>query len=96
MKVFRQFKTTMGKAKLADILYAVIMCRARISSTFGVGIYKYTRIQNCFNSVDIMIEIEESEVDKFASLANVFLSVPQEAQSNALSATTPEDKNDKG
>lgn len=97
MKVFRQFKIGMGKGKMADVLYAVIMCSAKITSTFGIGIYQYSRLQNCYNTVDIMIEIDESKISKFESLASLRLEEPQQAQVNALSATSPEpggDKND--
>jgi hypothetical protein len=98
MKVFRQFKMRMSASKMADVFYAVIMTKARVTQTFGVGIYKFERFQNAFNHVDIMMEIEEEQIENFVSMTQVELEMPQQVQLNALSATTPdtEDKNDKG
>lgn len=83
-KVFKQFRTNMSTRKMASILYAVIMTKARISSTFGVGIYQYSRDQNTYNGVDIMIEVDEQELTKFEELANVKLENPQQVRVNKI------------
>ena len=80
--VFRQFSIRMSKPRMADVLYAIIMCKAEITSTHGIGIYKYDRSQNAYNDVIIMIKIAEKELEYFEFLANIKLHGPQKVHIN--------------
>lgn len=80
--VFRQFKMQMSRDRMADALYAIIMCKAEITSTHGIGIYNYERSQNAHNNVDIMIKIPEKELEYFEFLAHVKLQEPHRVNIN--------------
>lgn len=74
-KVYRCFHIGMGTKKMADVLYAVIMTNARITSTFTLG-HKYTRSQNSRNGADIMIEIDEEKIPRFEEMTEIHLQLP--------------------
>jgi len=80
-KTWRECKIRMSKNKMADLLYAVIMCNAKITSTFTLG-KSFTRLQNAFNCADLKIEIDETHIKKFEEMAGVTLIIPQKANVN--------------
>lgn len=71
----------MSKNKLADFLYAVIMCDAKITSTFTLG-KGFSRSQNAYNMAELMIELDETHIKKFEDMAGVRLELPQKANVN--------------
>lgn len=81
-KVFRQCKLRMGAERMASFMYAVIIHRAKITDSYGVGIYKYSRSQNSSNHVDIMLEIDEDKLEDFEKLASIKFQLPQIAKAN--------------
>lgn len=80
-KIYRQCNIRMSKNKMADLLYAIIMCSAKVTSTFTLG-KSFTRAQNAFTGADLMIELEEKDIPKFEEMSGVTLVVPQKAHIN--------------
>ena len=72
----------MSQKAMANLLYAVIMTHASIPTTFGIGIYGYTRSQNSYNLVDIKIHIHPSFIPLFEELSGVKLESPIQVQVN--------------
>lgn len=80
--VAKQFFTRMSQKKLADIMYAIIMTKASVKSTYGAGIYRYSRSQNAYNGVSVLIMINEAEISKFEDLTGIVLEDPQKVHVN--------------
>lgn len=71
MKKIMIGKSKLSTNKLADVMYALVMCHAHLTSSHGVGIYNYTRKQNIHHSYDFLIEIDEDNVSKFEELSGI-------------------------
>ncbi len=80
--VYKNCSIAMSTAQMANLMYAVIMCKAAIPSTFGIGIYQYTHAQNCRNRVDVVIHIHPLMITKFESIAHLTLVDPQKVKLN--------------
>lgn len=80
-KTWRQCKIRMSKNKMADLLYAVIMCDAKITSTFSLG-KGFSRSQNAYNNADLMIKLDETHIKKFEDMAGIRLELPQKVNIN--------------
>lgn len=81
------YVTKQGKSKLNDkamssLLYAIVMCRARLGPTFGVGIYGFTRQQNRRHSYDFIVLIEKEMIPKFEELSGIELKNPIDVHVN--------------
>jgi len=81
------FVNKQGKSKLSDkcmasLMYAIVMCKAKLIGTHGIGIYGYTRKQNNRHSYDFMISIDEGLVSRFEEMADIKLSEPIEYHLN--------------
>lgn len=74
--VYMDCEVRMSKEKLFRVLYAMIMCHAKITNSYGVGIYEYSRQQNSFNNVDLKIHIHPDEIDNFQRMSDAMLTVP--------------------
>jgi hypothetical protein len=61
---------------MADVMYAVIMTEARITSTFTLG-SQYTRKQNAYNNAWIKIHIQDTKIPLFEELSGIKLEEPQ-------------------
>lgn len=81
--VYKNCSIAMSTTQMANLMYAVIMCKAAIPSTFGIGIYGYTHVQNCRNRVEVVIHIHPCNIEKFESIAHVTLKNPQTAKTNS-------------
>ena len=81
MKVYKLFTTKMTVNKMADTMYAIIMTKAKLTSSFCLC-YDWGRRANCQHNADIMIEIEDTEIEKFQRLANVILKAPMQVKLN--------------
>lgn len=62
----------MSQKVMANIMYAIIMTSAKITSSYTLA-YQYTREQNSWNGADIMIEIYEKNIWKFEELSGIKL-----------------------
>ena len=74
--VYMDCKTRMSKERLFRVLYAMIMCHAKITNSYGVGIYNLSRQQNSFNNVDLKIFIHPTLVHDFQRMSGIILSKP--------------------
>lgn len=80
--VYRDCSIRMSQKSMASIMYAVIMTHANIPTTYGLGVYQFTRKQNSFNGVEIKIHIHESMIPLFEELSGVKLELPIQVQIN--------------
>ena len=55
----------MSKESMANFLYAIIITKSGIPTSYGVGIYEYNRSQNSYNNVEIKVHIHPSKVEQF-------------------------------
>lgn len=67
----------MSTKQMADVMYAVVMTHAKITSTFGVGIYEYDKSINSRHTCWVMVGLEESELSKFQQLSGLQLLEPE-------------------
>lgn len=74
--VYMDCHIRMSKEKLSSVLYAMIMCFAKITNSYGVGIYEYSRQQNSFNGVDLKIFIHPDEISNFQRMSGAMLTKP--------------------
>lgn len=63
----------MSQKALSTLMYAIIMTKSKVTSTFGIGIYQFNRSQNAYNHVDVMIEIDEQKVIEFEEMTGLDL-----------------------
>lgn len=73
---YKDCKIRVSDKKMSDFLYAVIMTQSAITTTWGCGIYEYTRKQNGGNRVDVKIHIHPSQIELFETLSGVVLNNP--------------------
>lgn len=73
MKVYRVAKMRMSQKKMADVMYAIVMLRCTITSTFAVGRNNYTRSQNAYNNTDLMIGLYDGDIPKFEEMTGIKL-----------------------
>jgi|GEM_PF-6653832 len=81
--IYKQFKFNMSTKKMSNIMYALIMTKASMTGSHGIGIYEYDRSINCRHYVDIMIHINPCETDNFEKIAHVKLSDPIKVHLNS-------------
>lgn len=75
------FVTKQGKSKITvnamqSLMYAIVMCRVKDFSTYGIGIYDYTRHQNSGNYFDFIMSIDIDMIKEFEELSGVKLNDP--------------------
>ena len=64
MKVYKEINFRLSTKIMSDLMYAIIITKARLISSFCLC-YEYNRSQNSYNNASIIIEIEENKIDKF-------------------------------
>lgn len=74
--IYMDCNIEMSQKAMSNLLYAVIMTHSTISSTFGIGIYEYTRKQNSYNTVNIKVHIHPTKINEFEELSEVKLKSP--------------------
>lgn len=74
--VYRDCKIRMSQKVMANLLYAAIMTKAGLPTSYGCGIYEYRRDQNSYNCVDIKVHIHPDQISKFEELSGVKLKTP--------------------
>lgn len=80
--IYMDCSIKMSQKAMANLLYAVIITHSDIPTTYGVGIYEYTRSQNSYNMVDVKIHIHPSKINEFEELSGVKLEKPIQIQLN--------------
>jgi hypothetical protein len=71
--VYRDCSIRMSNRAMADFMYAVIMCNARIVCTFTLSCDRYTRKQNAYNNASVRIELPESFIPQFEEISTITL-----------------------
>lgn len=66
----------MSQAKMADVMYAMIMTHSRMVSTFTLS-EKYTRKQNAYNNAWVKLHIEDKMIPLFEELSGLTLQKPE-------------------
>jgi hypothetical protein len=79
--VYMDCDCNMSVKKLADVLYATVMTRSAITSTFSLA-YEYDRKQNTYNEAFFKIYIRPSQIVKFEELSNLKLYKPEKVGVN--------------
>lgn len=67
---------------MANVLYAVIMCQAKIVSTFTLS-KEYSRKQNTRNGAWVKVHLEDRMIPKFEELSGIKLEQPERVGINA-------------
>lgn len=80
--VYMDCNIRMSTRAMADLLYAAIITRSGLPSSYGVGIYDYKRDQNCYNYVDVKVHIHPSKIEEFEFEANTKLYKPIQVKLN--------------
>lgn len=81
-EVYKVASFRMSKQKMSDVMYAIIMSKAKVTTSYGVGIYEYDRSQNAYNQVDFMLCIPKEKVNLFEELSGIELSEPTRIRLN--------------
>jgi len=53
--VTKQEKSKLSDIHITSLMYAIVMCKAKLISTHGIGIYNLTRNQNSRNFYKLII-----------------------------------------
>ncbi len=80
--IIRNCKTSLGTNKMADLMYALVMCKCHSITSHGVGIYNFSRSQNSRNKVCFAFFIHPNQIEKFEKLAGLKLIEPIEVTLN--------------
>lgn len=65
---------------ISDIMYAVVLTRAKIIAVHQLGLHRFTRKQNSGNNVNIVVELGSDQVERFEELSGVELKTGEEFQ----------------
>lgn len=79
--MYENYVTKQGKSKLSDshlasLMYAIVMCKAKLTATHGIGIYNLTKHQNARCSYEFLISIDRDMVSKFEDMTKIKLKEP--------------------
>jgi hypothetical protein len=79
--MYENFVTKQGKSKLSDsymasLMYAIVMCKAKLTATHGIGIYNLSKHQNSRHSYEFMISIDKDMISKFEDITGIELKEP--------------------
>lgn len=79
--MYENYVTKQGKSKLSDsymasLMYAIVMCKAKLTATHGIGIYNLTKHQNARHSFEFMISIDKDMILKFEDMTGIELKEP--------------------
>lgn len=79
--MYENYVTKQGKSKLSDsymasLMYAIVMCKAKLIATHGIGIYNLNKHQNARHSYDFMISIDKDMISKFEDMTGIELKEP--------------------
>jgi hypothetical protein len=82
----------MSKQAMSDITYAMIMTQSQLHSSYGIGIYQYTRSQNAYNRIEIIVFIHPDIITQFEEIAKVELKDPPKVHVNKSTDSYGESK----
>ena len=71
--VNKQGKSKLSDTHMASLMYAIVICKARMLSTHGIGIYDLTKQQNRRHSYEFIISIDKNMIPKFQELTGIEL-----------------------
>lgn len=71
--VYKTAKIRISKKAMSDLMYAAIMTKSGLTSFHGIGIYDYSRSQNAYNHVEVMVHIDPDKINDFQKLSGVNL-----------------------
>jgi hypothetical protein len=82
-KVYKELSFRMSSKKMADIMYAILMTQAELTSSIHFGA-EYTRKQNAYNEAHLHIHIREIAIPEFEELTGIKLKNPPRVQINMI------------
>lgn len=74
--VKKQGKSKLNDSHMASLMYAIVMCKAKLIATHGIGIYNLTKHQNRRHSYDFIISIDTNMISKFEDMTGIELKDP--------------------
>lgn len=74
-KVYRDLSFRMSNTKMADVMYALLMTQAELTSSIHFG-ESYTRKQNSYNVAHTRIQIREIAIPVFEEITGLKLEIP--------------------
>ena len=74
--VQKQGKSKLSDNSMASLMYAIVMCKAELVQTHGIGIYQYNRKQNRRHYFDFILSINKNMIAKFEEITNIKLEDP--------------------
>ena len=72
----KQCRFKMTKDNMQNIFYAILITRTKLTNSFGIGIYEYSKKINSKHHIEIAIEIDEDKIDEFEGLSGQKLTNP--------------------
>ena len=72
----KQGKSKLSDKSMASLMYAIVMCKAELEQTHGIGIYQYDRKQNRRHYFDFILSINKNMIAKFEEITNIKLEDP--------------------
>lgn len=74
--IYMDCSIRMSTNAMSNLMYAIIMTQSEITSTWGCGIYQFSRKQNSYNQVDFRIHLDPNKIEQFQELAGIKLKTP--------------------
>jgi len=74
--IYKIFKMRMSDKEMSNVMYWVIICKAAITKTFGVGIYNIDKKNNRYNYVDCLLHIHPEMIEMFTKETGLCLKDP--------------------
>lgn len=79
--MYENYINKQGKSKLSDscmasLMYAIVICKAKLTATHGIGIYEYNKKQNSRHYFDFIISIDKNMIEQFEDMTCVKLKDP--------------------
>ena len=76
--MYENYVNKQGKSKLSDkcmasLMYAIVMCKAKLTWTHGIGIYECNKKQNSRHYYEFSISIDKNMIEKFEEMTGITL-----------------------
>lgn len=69
----KQGTSKLSDKNLSSLMYALVICKAKLLGSFGVGIYDLSRQENSRHSYDFIISINKDKITKFEDITGIVL-----------------------
>lgn len=75
--IYMDCSIRMSVKAMSNLMYAAIITKSGLPTSYGVGIYEYSRAQNAFNNVEVKVHIHPTQIERFEQESGIALRKPQ-------------------